>query len=167
MNFTTKIVGVVLAAAATCGLGTATASAATHDADVPNAATQSAASSAPVHASARLGSQGYYGLDLENNTRSPLVIYTYQGSDWAPQAGNSPIGTVIPQGQHASLILRDHASAVDAVGISDTDRTLNLGMAIIQNQVGGGTEKVLDDSTFNVHEEPSGNGYSIVHITNQ
>ncbi len=138
MKLTVEIAGAAVAAAALCGLGAATATAAT-----PNAVTSVAArpsANAPGHTRGQLRDEPPFYFKLTNKCSQPVTIYTYQGGDWDFTDGTPQLRTanaVIAPGATKDMWLNEHYSAVDAVGVGATG-VGNLGLALTQDPLQDG-----------------------------
>ncbi len=164
MKLTIKIAGVALAAAALCGLGAATATAATTTTTPANVPAPASANT-PGHTPGQLRDGcGCFGVYLENDTSSPVTIYTYQGDDWDYEAYNPDLGTVISPGQKVEVVLVDHASAVDAVGVGATG-VGNLGLAVIQDNWGDWKYQINGGTSFTMTKD-NPNGVDVWHMSN-
>ena len=167
MNLTTKAAGVGFAVAALCGIGLSAASAASAAARTTVTAASPAARLpvATVPAPIQSGDDAFV-VDLINNTTSPLKIYTYLGSDWDMIDGTPPIGTIIGKGDEIPVYLYFDGGASDAIGISPTAYSGNLGLGIFQDHAGGQSEAVLADSTLNINVSFDGEGTAQISIVN-
>jgi hypothetical protein len=100
MNIVTKTAGVVLAAAALCGIGASAAFAATPTGPAPHAAAESSNTSS--HSSSQVGAPQYSrGFHIYNLTSKPMTLLSVTGD--GNFEGKPDVGSVLPPGQYADF----------------------------------------------------------------